>query len=98
MRAFTLPVRSFRFTLPYEVLHSMEVCRGVVIWKLMPIERLFLSFGLSVFIVRVVPSGTKYIFICSAISLASVSVGAWTVMLAITLQSATSAPWAVIEP
>jgi len=64
----------------------------------MPIDRLFLILGLSAFIVRVSPSATKYIFICSAISLVSSLVGAWTVMLAIALQSATSAPLAVIEP
>ena len=96
--AFTLPLILSTPMEPNEVSQSMLVCFGTVMLKLTPTERLFFSLGFSTLTVSVFPAGTSFTFTFSAISAASSSVGAWTQIVAVTLQSATSAPVTVIEP
>lgn len=71
---------------------------GTVMSKLAVTQRLLPRCGFSILIVKVRPSGMRSNFTFSAISSASSLVGAWTEILAVTLQSVTSAPVTSIEP
>ena len=64
----------------------------------MLIERFFFTLGLSASMVRVSPERVSRISIREAISEASSSVGALTVMSATTVQPGESVPVTVIEP